>query len=270
MSTSQSSSSTQDGLNEKRVFCFFLERTYDENDKETFKVNKDINFMFPIPNEDSSAFDLMRIALSAIQKKYPGVEMINLYLPKSKYCKIKQIDSAQSYIRIDNQDIELSLNQLDELCNATFYFEITSIYGEEDFNTIKKVKCNFITPYGLRDSKWILMPDTPVQITAFQEAWSTFFKNKIQVQFINLSDSLINNTIEEINSNNLHDLKVSFNYIYDNVYLNSLLVKLISDDYEVLKKAFFDYLSHKIELKVVVGNVKPKFTKDKYKYKDKD
>ena len=84
MSTSQSSSSSQDGLNERRGFCFFLERTYDDNGKDKFEVNKNINFMFPIPNEDSSAFDLMRIALSAIQKIYPGVEMkIFIFISRS-------------------------------------------------------------------------------------------------------------------------------------------------------------------------------------------
>ena len=85
---------------------------------------------------------------------------------------------------------------------------------------------------------------------------------------------MINNTIEEINSNNLHDLKVSFNYIYDNDFLKKQLMQLLVDGSLKLNEAFNSYLKNCFNLEKVEKDVQPKyfgtfFVKEIYSFNDK-
>ena len=102
MSTSQSTSS----LEERQVYCYFLERTHDENGDEKWIENRSIFFSFLIPSIDNCPPELIgKNARTAIKNKYPGVEMIDLYLSKTIYDRfIKQAESNETYVCLNRPD----------------------------------------------------------------------------------------------------------------------------------------------------------------------
>ena len=263
MSTSQSSSSSQDENERRKVYCSFLEQTHDENGNEKCNINDRIFFAFFIPNDQEySTSSIKRDALSAIQKIYPGVEMIDLYLSKEDFDKLGiKTDSSQSYLCIHKPAFRLSHEQLDALCKATFYFNITSIYGEEDFNTIKRVKCNYTTPAGDEDTIALLLPkssessESSIKKIKFKDAFSHYFNADVELNFFDKKSKELNTSIKDITEQTFKDNTVVFNL----TSCSQIIKKIISSDNE-----HFVYQLSSFLYKEDIADIKP-FSSDVFK-----
>ena len=97
---------------ERTVFCYILEEKIDSENTKVIKPNKNIFFRFSIPSEDYLLDSLTKIALLEIQKIYPGVEMIDLYLPKTFYNRfIKSTKIKETFVCLNEPDILLNSEQ---------------------------------------------------------------------------------------------------------------------------------------------------------------
>ena len=112
-----------------------------DNPNLTFRVH--INFHGIKSNEYSSIY-LNQAFLDEVNKQYPGVNAINLYLTKERCSKLFGEETTNSLPKLNKQYVCISQNDLtltEEILKEPkpFFFKITNLYGLRNFTKISEV-----------------------------------------------------------------------------------------------------------------------------------
>ena len=123
--------------------------------------NNNILLKYPSLNigELTSTTVLFQIIFNKLTTDYPGVNDINIYLLNEDYvfCFGTSYSSNEEFLIIPNK--RFSKETLEKLFTCIIYIKITNLYNIEDFVSIQKVKCTFISPQNEEFLKNILIPN---------------------------------------------------------------------------------------------------------------
>ena len=194
---------------------------------------------------------------------YPGIEQIELFLTGRIYKILfttndKEVKDTDK-ICISNTDFQLPSEHIKNL--SEIYIQITNIYGEENFTSIQKVKCNFTTPEGKPSFVNMLLPNVPLPLNIFKEAlknYAQFYGNiifndrdpdsvdedvlkKSSIKFVDSSVSVIEARIKNLQIGKPNNETKNFNLFIGNNLLFSI-------SFEIDKSSSEQNFSHLIKI----------------------
>ena len=158
----------------KTISCFFVNhfesfefRTADDIKKFDTGIKISVNIDYS-PGNTVIVENLASAILMELNKKYPGIEAIDLYISDIIYKFVFSTNAPGTINLINgiNQDLIIDENNFKLLSKV--FIVITKIYGLRNFKTISEVTCNYNNLEGIPSFVNMLLPNVPLPLNIFR------------------------------------------------------------------------------------------------------
>ena len=210
---SYTTSTSESPTYQKTIRCLFLNKfdpttITSESVLKSYYANIELWLDVSISGSDDgfNTDNLSSAVFVELNKSYPGIKAFDLYLLMDSYNKVFNTNSTSLVSKINNPFQKKIILKENFNFLSSIIIVFTNIYGEEDFTSIHKVKCEFKTSQGKSSFVYMLLPDVSLAVDTFKEALNDYItlSSKIKDDF---EISIKNKNGEQIDNVSISILK---------------------------------------------------------------
>ena len=213
-------------------------------------VPTNIEVKISIANQEYNNTTFSLAISDALTNHYPGITSFELYVLNKFFQQAFNSDDVtliDNYAWISKKDTYFTISK--EILNkfSTVFIKITNIYDEENFTTIQKVQCNFVSPEGNYFSLNILLPNS-LSFNIFENAINSYLLNnnkitqneRAQLQMLDKNKQIV--LMNSISPETLESSFVKYDIVISNFI--KLVRTLLKADYNSTRDKIYNYFDN--------------------------